>query len=102
MGVQSCKDLEDMRNKQKPKKWVSRTSVMGVEASRQLQAAGDHKIEPGLGSVSVTPKQVRKFTRRSFGTYFWLFQLEGRRSFTPNVASLVHAIGCPKATFQVS
>uniref|UniRef100_A0A452ER28 C2H2-type domain-containing protein n=1 Tax=Capra hircus TaxID=9925 RepID=A0A452ER28_CAPHI len=30
-GVQSCKDLEDvLRNKQKPKKWVSRTSVMGV------------------------------------------------------------------------
>ena len=30
-GVQSCKDLEDvLRNKQKPKNWVSRTLVMGV------------------------------------------------------------------------
>ncbi|XP_061241847.1 zinc finger and SCAN domain-containing protein 5B-like [Bos javanicus] len=29
-GVQSCKDLEDvLRNKQKPKNWVSRTLVMG-------------------------------------------------------------------------
>ena len=30
-GVQSCKALEDvLRNKQKPKNWVSRTLVMGV------------------------------------------------------------------------
>ena len=30
-GVQSCKDLEDvLKNKQKPKTWVSRTLMMGV------------------------------------------------------------------------
>ena len=30
-GVQSCRELEDMlRNKQKPKNWVSRTLVVGV------------------------------------------------------------------------
>ena len=30
-GVQSCKALEDvLRNKQKPKNWVSRTLVMSV------------------------------------------------------------------------
>ena len=57
--VQSCKALEDvLRNKQKPKKWVSRTLVMGVGGGDTCKLQGSQDRTCGFGSVSVVPKQV--------------------------------------------
>ena len=60
-GVQSCKALEDvLRNKQKPKNWVSRTLVMGVGGGDTCKLQGSQDRTCGFGSVSVVPKQVRE------------------------------------------
>ena len=60
-GVQSCKALEDvLRNKQKHKKWVSRTLVMGVGGGDTCKLQGSQDRTCGFGSVSVVPKQVRE------------------------------------------
>ena len=101
-GVQSCKDLEDvLKNKQKPKTWVSRTLMMGVGQGDTCKLQGSQDRTSGFGSVSVVPKQVREVHSWAIWEILLAVSLEGRRSFTPNGASIVNAIGCLKATFQV-
>ena len=77
-GVQSCKDLEDvLRNKQKPKNWVSKTLVMGVGQGDTCKLQGSQDRTCGFGSVSVVPKQVREV--HSWAIWEILFAVSTRR-----------------------
>ena len=84
-GVQSCKDLEDvLKNKQKPKTWVSRTLMMGVGQGDTCKLQGSQDRTSGFCSVSVVPKQVREVHSWAIWEILLLSQLEGCRCFTAN------------------
>ena len=100
-GVQSCKALEDvLRNKQKPKNWVSRTLMMGVGQGDTCKLQGSQDRTCGsLALYQWFPNRLEKFTVGQFGRYFWLSHSKDVDLLHQTGASIVNAIGCLKATF---